>query len=114
MNLEPRIASRHVFESRILIHFRRDGVNFAVQGWTRDLSETGLGAFIAEALTVGELVTLEIPLLAAGRKEIPAQVSVRLGTRYGFQFTALSTEQRIDIQTALKVQPVIPYTAVTY
>jgi hypothetical protein len=87
-----------------LIRFHRDNQNFAVQGWTRDLSETGLGAFIAEELMVGELVTFETPLLAAGRKEISAQVSVRLGTRYGFHFTALSTEQRADIQMGLKVR----------
>jgi PilZ domain len=52
---------------------------------------------------------LEIPLPDAARHDIPAQVVRALGTEYGFQFTALSVEQRQQIQTALQGHPVIPY-----
>jgi len=109
MTSDSRIATRHVFESRILIRLHRGNNSQAVQGWSRDLSESGLGAFIAEELAIGELVTLQISLLASGKAVIPAQVTRRLGTQYGFQFTALSAEQRMDIKTALKGQASIPY-----
>jgi hypothetical protein len=44
---------------------------------------------------------LEIPFPDASH-DIPAQVVRALGTEYGFQFTALSLEQRLQIQTALQ------------
>jgi len=68
MNLDNRIATRYVFESRILIRFCRGSQKFAVPGWVRDLSESGLGAFVAENLVIGELVTLEIPLESLEKK----------------------------------------------
>jgi len=109
MNLDSRIAARYMFESRILIRFCRGTQKFVVQGWARDLSESGLGAFVAENLVLGELVTLQIPLGISGKEVIAAKVSRRLGTQYGFQFTALSAEQRAAIHEALKGQTAIPY-----
>jgi hypothetical protein len=79
------------------------------QGWARDLSESGLGAFVAEALIRGELVTLEIPMPSSEKQAIPAKVIRALGTEYGFQFTALSAEQRQQIRTTLQGRPAIPY-----
>lgn len=108
MNSDNRIATRHVFEARILIRFCRGSQKFAAQGWARDLSESGLGAFIAENLMVGEPVTLQIPLGVSGKEVIAAKVARRVGTQYGFQFTALSAEQRLGIQRALKGQTTIP------
>ena len=46
------------------------------------MSESGLGAFVARELTVGELVTLEIPLEPSGKLTIPAKVARCLGTLY--------------------------------
>jgi hypothetical protein len=109
MTSENRIAARHVFESRILIHFRRGSQKFSAQGWARDLSESGLGAFVAENLLIGELVTLQVSLGGSAREVIGAKVSRQVGTQYGFQFTALSAEQRLGIQAALKGQKEIPY-----
>ena len=64
---------------------------------------------MAEALTPGESVTLEIPLLDSDKQVIPAKVVRALGTEYGFQFTALSAEQRRQIRATLEERPVIPY-----
>ena len=80
-----------------------------MQGWTRNLSEGGVNAFVAHSLSMGEFVMLEIPFPDATSHDIPAQVVRALGTEYGFQFTALSVEQRLQIQTALEGHPVIPY-----
>jgi hypothetical protein len=109
MNSDNRIAARYVFESRILIRICRGTQNFAAQGWARDISESGLGAFVAENLVIGELVTLQIPLGASGKEVIAAKVCRQVGTQYGFQFTALSAEQRVGIQAALKGRKEIPY-----
>jgi len=55
------------------------------------------------------LVTLEIPLSESDQQMIPAKVVRALGTEYGFQFTALSAEQRRQIQATLRGRPPIPY-----
>ena len=109
MNSDNRIATRHIFEERILIRFSRGSQKFATQGWARDLSESGLGAFVAENLMIGELVTLQIPLGVSGKEVVAAKVSRQVGTQYGFQFMALSAEQRIAIQAVVKGQKTVPY-----
>jgi predicted nucleic acid-binding protein len=103
-----RISPRHVFETRIWIRLQRDGKQLSLQGWSRDLSESGLGAFVAEALILGESVTLEIPLPDSDKQVIPAEVLRALGTQYGFRFTALSAEQRQQIRATLKGHTAIP------
>ena len=103
-----RISPRHAFEARIWIHLHRVSRTLTLQGWARNLSESGVGAFVAEPLTLGESVTLEIPLPDAEKQVIPAKVVRALGTEYGFQFTALSAEQRIQIRVMLKGRPSIP------
>jgi len=81
-----------------------------MEGWTRDISEGGLSAFVAHDLMVGEHVTLEVPLARLRSLSIPAKIASRLGTQYGFQFTALSPEQRADIQSEVRNRPEInPY-----
>ena len=104
-----RISPRHVFETRVRIGVQRDSQSLTLQGWTRDLSEGGLNAFVAQVLALGEFVTLEIPLPGGGQHGIPAKVVRALGTEYGFQFTALSAEQRMQIRATLKGRPAIPY-----
>ena len=80
-----------------------------MHGRVRDLSESGLEAFVADQLMVGENVTLLLSLSTSGKEEIPARVARQLGTQYGFQFLGLSKEQRDVIQITLSGQPVIPY-----
>ena len=105
---EGRISPRHLFEKRIRIRLQRDGQSLNLEGWTRNLSEGGVNAFVAHSLAHGELVTLEIQVAEGGKQLIPAQVVRTLGTEYGFSFTALSGEQRAEIQAALKGHPPIP------
>jgi hypothetical protein len=104
-----KISPRHVFETRIHILLQRDSTRLRLQGWARNLSESGLGAFVAEALILGESVTLEIPLPNTDKQVVPAKVVRALGTECGFQFTALSAEQRGQIRGTLKERPAIPY-----
>ena len=102
-----RITSRYVFEARIRICVQRASQNLVMEGWARDISESGLCAFVARGLIAGELVTLDIPLAPSRRLSIPAKVASCLGTQYGFQFTALSPEQRTDIRSAVRNRPEI-------
>ena len=103
-----KVSPRHVFEARIQIRLQRDQRRLNLQGWVRDLSESGLRAFVAEALVPGESVTFEIPLPESDKQVIPAKVVRALGTEYGFEFTALSAEQRGRIQATLKGRPPVP------
>jgi len=102
-----KIEPRHEFEARTQIRLERNRSKLSLQGWVRDLSESGLRAFVAEPLLLGELVVLEFPLLNGGKQVIPAKVVRVLGTEYGFQFTALSGEQRTQIRATLEGRPAI-------
>ena len=53
MDSVDKIAPRHMFEARIEILVQRDGTKLSLQGWARNLSESGLKAFVAEALVLG-------------------------------------------------------------
>src|SRR5215470_202753 len=100
-----RITPRYVFEARIRIHVQRASQNLAMEGWARDISETGVSAFVAQSLMIGEAVTLEIPLAVSHWHSIPAKVARCVGTQYGFQFTALSPGQRENIRFAIRDHP---------
>lgn len=102
-----RITPRYVFEARIRIHVRRASQDLVMEGWARDLSETGLSAFVARDLIAEEPVTLEIPFPPSRRVNVPAKVARCMGTQYGFQFTALSPDQRADIRSAVRNRPEI-------
>jgi hypothetical protein len=104
----PEISPRHRFEARIDIRLRRGQEELSLQGWARDLSESGLRAFVADPLEKGECVVFEIPLSDIDKQVIPAKVVRALGTDYGFEFTALSSEQRSHIQAQLSKCPALP------
>lgn len=94
-----RIAPRYQFEARIAVRTQSGETR---EGWARDISESGLGAFVAREIAVGEAVILTFRLTDSVRLILPAQAVSVDGTRYGFRFTALSAEQRSDIQSAMR------------
>jgi hypothetical protein len=102
LNGDIRIATRYPFEERIAIRIRRLNQTVTVHAWARDLSETGLGAFVGKDLVLGESVTVQIPFGSFNKTEISARVIRQAGTRYGFQFLALSAEQRLEIRHTLQ------------
>src|SRR4030095_15926121 len=82
-----RITPRYLFEARIRVCVQRGSQKLVMEGWARDLSESGLSAFVARDLIADELVTLDVPLgPARGRLRIPGKVVRCLGTQYGFRF----------------------------
>jgi PilZ domain len=105
---DNRIAPRYVFEERIRISIERYDRSFVTDGWARDLSESGLVAFVAFRLGMDEDVVLEIPLAFSPTLTLPAKVARCLGTQYGFRFTALSAAQRDVIRSAIQGHAEIP------
>jgi len=75
----------------------------------RAISAKVVWCIVAESLVLDELVTLEIPIESSEKQVIPARVVRAVGTEYGFQFMALSPEQRRQIRATLKGHPAIPY-----
>jgi hypothetical protein len=104
-----RIVPRYPFEVRFKIKIERPGGILETEGWARDLSESGLGAFVATPLSMGESATLRIPLNKSLDLVVPAKITRILGTQYGFQFMALSSQQRDQIVRALAGKKAIPY-----
>ena len=106
-----RIVPRYPFEARFKIRIERpDGV-LETEGWARDVSESGLGAFVATPITMGEFATLRIPLPHDLELVIPAKVTRIVGTQFGFQFLALSAMQRDRILQAVQGKKAIAYQA---
>ena len=87
---------------------QRGGQELTVGGWARDISESGVGAFVAEELKPGEPVELEVPFAEGVTLTLRACVSRNLGTQYGLMFTALSPEQRGHIQAAMDGKKPLP------
>ncbi len=100
-----RALPRHQFEARVKIEVIREQKTRFTEGWARDISESGMGAFVGMQLMVGEMATLRIPLQNEAELLIPATITRNFGTEYGFQFTALSRQQREQIQGILANTP---------
>ena len=103
-----RIAHRYPFETRFKIRLLRAAGEQVVGGWARDISESGIGAFVAEELVPDEQVELEIPFPDGTVLNLPARVSRNLGTQYGLMFTALSVKQRRHIQAVVSGKSPLP------
>lgn len=104
-----RIAPRYQFETRVAIQMKS---GTATEGWVRDLSESGIGAFVGRELIVGETGTLTFRLTDTIKLVVPAQVVASVGTRYGFRFLALSAEQRDQIVKTTQHLKVIPFVGI--
>jgi PilZ domain len=103
-----RISPRYAFETRIRIKLQRNSQELVVGGWARDISESGIGAFVAEELLQGEQVDLEVPFGNNVLLNLQARVSRNLGTQYGLMFTAVSSDQRRHIQAAMAEKAPLP------
>ena len=89
------------FRAEMKLEIFRPGADRALKGHVSDIGEGGVGGTIVGELAEGEDLTLEVsgsPLLRPVRA--PATVRHRISFRYGFQFTALSREQRTLITAA--------------
>jgi hypothetical protein len=66
-----------------------------VEGHSRNLSEAGIGLLLAAELSIGDVAALSLCLpKLASPLELRAVVRYRQGYQYGFEFLALTDEQR--------------------
>ena len=101
---KPRQFPR--FRVDLKVDLYRAGETRPRRGRSSDLGEGGLGGIMVADMPVGETVTLEFsgaPLLRPVR--VLAVVRNRVGFRYGFEFLALSREQRALIHAATLFLP---------
>jgi hypothetical protein len=86
---------RFVLETRFTL-IRADGTKLG--GWSRDISEGGLGGIVPQTLQPGEQVTIELQL-PTSKEALKLRSTIRYcaGTRFGTEFTSLSAQQRAAI-----------------
>jgi hypothetical protein len=90
---------RYSADVRLTLQVFRSGESASMWGRSTELGEDGIGATMTGELEPGEVVSLELALpLAAHPLKLRALVRYRMGLRHGFEFLALSKEQRDTIQ----------------
>jgi PilZ domain len=97
-----RISGRFEFRIEFGGVFQRYGKEVSFRGWSRDLSESGMGAYVPLELREGQLVNLDLPLEpGAPNLRVAAKVRRAQGFEYGFEFVTLSATQRAAITSAV-------------
>jgi hypothetical protein len=89
---------RYALDSRITVHVFRAGANASFWGRSSELGEDGVGGTLTGELEPGEVVSMELSLPQAAALKIRALVRYRTGLHHGFEFLALSVEQRAAIR----------------
>lgn len=86
---------RYQVDIRISVQVFRKGENIALWGRSNELAEDGVGGTLTGALEPGEVVSMELSLpLAAQPMKLRALVRYRSGLRHGFEFLAVTAQQR--------------------
>jgi hypothetical protein len=90
---------RYALDIRLAVHVFRAGANASLWGRSSELGEDGIGGTLIGELETGEVVSMELSLpLAACPLKFRALVRYRKGLHHGFEFLALSTQQREAIR----------------
>ena len=92
-------ATRSTFASR-------DGETISLWGRSSELGEDGIGGTVTAQLEPGEVVSMELSLpLIPFPIKCRALVRYRDGLRHGFEFLALSSQQREAIRKLCQALP---------
>jgi len=98
-----RKAPRFLLDARLKVTMRANPKR-QVFGRTRDISETGLGAVIADPLESGERVILEFPVEFQEKPVvIHAVVCYRRGFHHGFELLAPEAEESATIRQICRI-----------
>ena len=80
---------------RLSVHVMREGERISVWGRSHELGQDGIGGTLTGEIEPGEVVSMEMAMpLAAAPLKVRAIVRYRDGLRHGFEFLAMSAEQR--------------------
>jgi len=94
----PRVRRRFPrvpLDVRLTVQVLRAGEKISAWGRSHELGQDGIGATLTGGMEPGEVVWLEISLpLSAAPMRMRAIVRYRDGLRHGFEFLAMSDEQR--------------------
>lgn len=94
----PQVARRYPrypADMRISVQVFRTGEVTSLWGRSNELGEDGVGGTLTGELEPGEVVSLEVSLpLAAYPLKVRALVRYRQGLRHGFEFLAMTSQQR--------------------
>jgi len=84
-----------VVDIRLSVQVFRKGGTISLWGRSNELAEDGIGGTLTGPLEPGEVVTMEFVLpLAVEPLKLRAVVRYRSGLRHGFEFLALTSQQR--------------------
>lgn len=86
---------RYLIDIRITAHVFRSGATTALWGRSSELGEDGIGGTLTGEVEPGEVVSMELTLpLSACPMKLRALVRYRRGLQHGFEFLAVTQEQR--------------------
>ena len=91
----PRRFRRYPADMRVSVEVFRPGGSASMWGRSTELGEDGVGATLTGEVEPGEVVSMELCLpVASVPLQVRALARYRDGLRHGFEFLALSGEQR--------------------
>jgi hypothetical protein len=91
----PRRFPRYQIDIRVSVQVFRPTGTVSLWGRSCELGEDGIGATLTGEIEPGEVVSMELSLPAASYPmKFRALVRYRTGLRHGFEFLALSHQQR--------------------
>ena len=86
---------RYPVDIRLVVQIFRSGQTTSLWGRSNELGVDGVGGTMTGELEVGEVVSMELAIpLAAYPLKIRALVRYRIGLRHGFEFLAVTEQQR--------------------
>jgi len=91
----PRRFSRYPADIRISVQVFRPSGTASLWGRSTELGEDGVGATLTGEVQPGEVVSMELALPATvSPLKVRALARYRTGLRHGFEFLALTSQQR--------------------
>jgi PilZ domain len=91
----PRRFQRYAADIRVSVEVFRPGGSASFWGRSTELGEDGIGVTLTGEVEAGEVVSMELSMPVASLPlRLRALARYRDGLRHGFEFLAMSEEQR--------------------
>jgi PilZ domain len=100
----PRRFPRYPADIRISLQVFRSGEILSLWGRSNELGADGIGATLTRQLEPGEVAAMEFTFpMTAYPMKLRALVRYRDGLRHGFEFLALTSEQRESLARVCEI-----------